>query len=126
MFGKKEIDLNLRSEPDKLIKSIGRFSLVSWSLTLIAFVVTCLAMPVVRKFLTDTFNLELKKGWSTTLYQIDFYLFTAIFIVSGLGLLLNSLRHRRRTDRYNYSLVYFVVLSALCMIGYLIFFKSIR
>ena len=125
MFGKKEINLNLRSEPDVVAKSIGRFSVASWCLALAALIVTCLAMPAVRTFLNETFAFELKKVWSKTLYNIDFYLFVAIFLLSGLGVLLNALRHRRRTDHYNPSLVYFMVLSALCIIGYLIYFKNI-
>jgi uncharacterized membrane protein len=125
MFGKKEINLNLRSEPDMVAKSIGRFSVASWYLALTALIVTCLAMPAVRTFLNETFAFELKKSWSTLLYNIDFYLLVAIFLLSGLGVLLNTLRHRRRTDRYNPTLIYFMVLSALCIIGYLAFFKSI-
>lgn len=125
MFGKKEINLNLRSEPDLVSKSIGRFSVVCWCLIFAALIVTSLAMPAVRTLLNDNFALGLSKGWSKTLFNIDFYLLAATFLVSGFGLLLNSLRHRRRTDSYNTSLIYFMVLSALCIIGYLIFFKSI-
>ena len=50
MFGKKEINLNLRSEPDGVAKSIGRFSVVSWCLALTALIVTCLAMPCGSNF----------------------------------------------------------------------------
>jgi hypothetical protein len=125
MFGKKEINLNLRSNPDRVAKSIGRFSVASWCLALAALVVTCLAMPAVRIFLNTTFAFGLQKSWSTILYHIDFYLFIAIFVISGLGVLLNALRHRRRTDHYNPTLIYFMVFSALCIIGYLVFFQSI-
>ena len=125
MVGKKDIDLNLRSKSDIINKSIAVSPSVCWYLTLGALIVAVLAMPVVRNFLNVSFALNLKKGWSKTLYPIDFSLLVAVLLVSGIGLFLNSIRHRRRTDRYNTSLVYFLVLSAICIIGYLIFFKSI-
>jgi hypothetical protein len=125
MFGKKEINLDLRSEPDLITKSIAKFSVVCWYLTIGALIITCLAIPVVRNFFNVTFGLNLKSGWSKTLYHIDLYLLIAIFLISGLGLTFNSIRHRRRTDRYDATLIYFVVLSALCIIGYLLFFRAI-
>ncbi|HBE78238.1 MAG TPA: hypothetical protein DDW65_10730 [Firmicutes bacterium] len=125
MFGKKEIDLDLRSDANTVTKSIERFSTICWCLLLGAIVITALAIPVVRNFLSSTFGLKLTKSWSKLLFQIDFLFLAAILIVSGIGLFINSFRHRRRTDRYNISLIYFLVLSALCMGGYLIFFKGI-
>ncbi|HBF37169.1 MAG TPA: hypothetical protein DDW50_07595 [Firmicutes bacterium] len=125
MAQKKDIKLDLRSEPDVITKSIGKFSLICWILTFTAIVVACLAMPTVRNFLSTSFSLNLKPAWSKILYHIDFYILTVIFVISGLGLFLNSIRHRRRTDKYDPSLVYFLILSALCMIGYLIFFQKI-
>jgi predicted membrane protein len=110
---------------NKVAKSIARFSMSCWCLSLAALIVTILAMPAVRSFLNVTFALELKKGWSKILYNIDFYLLAAIFIVSGIGLFVNSLKQKRRTDHYDTSLIYFLVLSAFCIIGYLIFFRSI-
>lgn len=125
MFGKKEINLDLRSKPDFVTKSIAKFSVLCWCLTLGALIITCLAIPVVRTFLNITFSLDLTHEWSKTLYRIDFYCLAAIFLVSGLGLILNSIRHRRRTDHYDIPLIYFLIFSAVCIVGYLIFFKSI-
>jgi hypothetical protein len=125
MFGKKEINLDLRSKPDFIVKSIGKFPVVCWVLVIGAVIDTCLAMPVVRNFLNFTFSLKLTDQWSKILYHIDFYILTAVFVVSGIGLLVNSTRHRRRTDEYNTSLIYFLVLSAICMAGYLIFFRGL-
>ncbi len=125
MAQKKDIKLDLRSEPDFISKSIGKFAVVCWVLTILAVIITGLALPVVRDFIGTAFNLDLQSTWSKLLYHIDFYAFAAIFVVSGLGLYFNSIRHRRRTDKYNPSLLCFLVLSALCMIGYLIFFQRI-
>jgi hypothetical protein len=125
MGGKKDINLDLRSKPDLITKSIGKFPVICWSLTFGALIITCLAIPVVRTFLNSTFSLNLKLEWSKLLYHIDFYILAVIFLISGLGLYLNSIRNRRRTDQYNPSLIYFLVLSAVCIAGYLIFFESI-
>ena len=125
MAQKKDIKLDLRAEPDFIMKSLGKFAVVCWILTFIAIILACLAMPGIRNFLSTSFNLNLKPTWSKLLYRIDFYVLTAIFVISGLGLFLNSIRHRRRTDKYDVSLIYFLILSGLCMIGYLIFFQRI-
>jgi hypothetical protein len=125
MAGKKEINLDLRSEPDLITKSISKFSLICWCLTLGALILAGLALPTVRIFLSNVLNLSLKTNWSKILYHVDFFILAAIFIISGLGLFLNSIRHRRRTDQYDTSLVYFLILSAICIVGYLIFFNNI-
>lgn len=127
MFGKKEINLDLRSEPDLIAKSIGKFSVFCWFLVLCAIIAVFLALPVIRNFINLTFSLNLTHQWSVILYNIVFYILAAIFVISGMGLILNSIRHRRRTDQYNISLIYFLVLSAICMVGagFLIFFKGI-
>lgn len=125
MAQKKDIKLDLRSEPDFIMKSIGRFSLICWVLTIVAVVVTGLALPVVRNFISTAFNLDLSVKWSKLLYHIDFFILAAVFVVSGLGIFFNSKRHRRRTDRYDTSLLYFLILSALCIIAYLVFFQKI-
>ncbi len=125
MAQKKDIKLDLRSEPDFITKSIGKFAGLCWILTFLAIILTALALPVIRNVISTTFNLDLKPTWSKLLYHIDFYVLAAIFVVSGVGLYFNSIRHRRRTDKYDASLLYFLVLSALCMVGYLVFFQKI-
>jgi hypothetical protein len=125
MFGKKEINLDLRSKPDLVAKSIAKFSMVCWCLILGAIIITCLALPVVRNFLNITFSFDLTPQWSKSLFNIDFYLLIAIFLISGIGITLNSIRHRRRTDHYDVSLIYFLILSAIFAIGYLVFFNNL-
>ena len=125
MAQKKDIKLDLRSEPDFITKSIGKFAGLCWILTFLAIILTALALPVIRNVISTTLNLDLKPTWSKSLYHIDFYILAAIFVVSGVGLYFNSIRHRRRTDKYDVSLLYFLVLSALCMAGYLVFFQKI-
>lgn len=125
MSAKKDIKMDLRSEPDFITRAISNFAPICWFLTIGALIITALALPMVRNFINSVFSINLQTAWSKILYQIDFYFLSAIFLVSGVGLIFNSMRHRRRTDKFNTSLIYFLVLSAICMVGYLIFFKSI-
>lgn len=126
MFGKKNIDLNLRAEPDFWARSIKKFACVSWYLAGIVLLIAVFALPPVRFFINTSFDLNLKTKWSQSLLQIDFYLLLTIFIVSSVGLYINSIRHRRRNDQYNASLIYFTLLSALSIIGYIIFLKLLK
>jgi hypothetical protein len=125
MAQKKDIKLDLRAEPDFITQCIGKLAVVCWIFTFLAIIIAIVALPVVRNLMNTALNLNLKPAWSQLLYYIDFYVLAAILVSSGLGLYFNSMRHRRRTDQYNVSLVYFLVLSALCMIGYLFFFQKI-
>ncbi len=121
MFSKKEIDLNLRSEPDFWVKSITRFASVAWYLAFSSLLVAGISIPFVRTSLYINFGLKLKGQTLNIFNQVAFGLLVATFVVSVVGLIINSKRHRRRTDRYNFSLVFLAIASVLCIIGCLIF-----
>ena len=125
MARKKDIKLDLRSEPDFISKSVGVLTAVCWILTISAVIIAGLALPAVRNSISTAFKLDLKPAWSKLLYHIDFCVLAVIFVASAVGFYFNLIRRRRRTDTYNSSLICFWVLSALCMAAYYFFFQKI-
>ncbi|MGE5582136.1 MAG: hypothetical protein ACM3X9_06325 [Bacillota bacterium] len=117
-MAKKDINLSLRSEPDFWSNSIPMFALISWCLTIAALVISCLFIPEIQKVLNDSFAVVIPTSLVKFLLKFNFYLLGVDFLVSAAGVCINSLRHRRRTDKYNFSLIFLTVLSALGAVIY--------
>ena len=111
-----------RSGPDPLIKltsSIAGFSklfvyiaiVFSWVLISTAFIIDYVIKTPFKGFIDSQNNYIERDYWFSALVDFSFYMLIFVFAVCILGLLVNSLRHHRKEDTYNKSLVIFTVLS---------------
>ncbi len=109
-----------RRGPDILVKSIHYISSGCWILLLFLFLFLSFAKP------RSTFMAKISGGggaggWDKTFMLYSFYLLIFLFLLSIIGLLINTNRHKRKSDSYNISLVIF---GAMALMGIVIYIAS--
>lgn len=113
---------NRRRGPDILIKWINYSAIFSWILIFIVFIVVSIAKPPVEGFFDRQYGIKVSATWDTTLLEYAFLMMFPLLLICIIGLLINSLRHQRKTDTYNKSLIVCFILSLLGIIYYFVYF----
>lgn len=110
-----------RKGPDPVTKSISIFSGATWLLILIIFIIISYAQPKAPTMFDRNAGMIGSRSWDKSLlsYVALTLAFTAIICFSGLAI--NSIRHRRRSDYYNRSLLVFGIGSVIGIFAYFIF-----
>lgn len=114
---------NRRDGTDPLIKitnTIGNLSWVfvsvtvffSWVLVFFIYIFTQVVNDPVGIFVNGNRSFTGREA-ASKLFGFSFYALLFVFALSSIGLILNSLRHHRQTDKYNKSLIALVILSLL-------------
>ena len=124
-------DINRRSGPDLLVRLntvIGNLSwvfvsvivLFSWVLVFFMFIFNRVINDPVKGLFDQP---SMPSGWeaASRLMRISYFALFILFIISGIGLVLNSLRHNRKTDKYKASLIVLFILSLTGLIIRFIF-----
>ncbi|MDY6934314.1 MAG: hypothetical protein SVZ03_08860 [Spirochaetota bacterium] len=104
---------NRRRGPDILIKWINYIAVSCWIFIFTIFIIVSIAKPPVEGFFDRQYGIQVNNTWDRTLLEYAFYLMFPLLIICGIGLLINSTRHKRKTDTYNKTLIVCFVLSIL-------------
>ena len=102
-----------RSRPDPIMQIIHLSNGLVW-LILIAFLLTTnAAMPPVETFYDRLFGVKLREHWDFRLLQVAQWILAGLFVVSGLGIYLNTKRLKRQDDHMRVSLLITGVFSLI-------------
>jgi uncharacterized membrane protein len=113
--------VNRRRGPDTMVKAINILGGVTWFLVLTIFILVTFAKPRVETFFDRQYNVILSGKWDRTTLSVAFLLLLILVFICFMGIMINISRHKRKTDRYNKSLIWFGAISLLGMLYYLIF-----
>jgi hypothetical protein len=113
---------NRREGPDLLLKFITWISIIGWALISSVLLIIARAEPESETFFDRLLQVQVRKTWDTELLHYAFILMIFLFIISGVGLYINSKRMRRKGDKYRLSLITMAIFSAVGMVVYLITF----
>ncbi|MBN2038588.1 MAG: hypothetical protein JW864_01005 [Spirochaetes bacterium] len=111
---------NRRRGPDTLVKSINVLAGVTWFLILVVFILITFAKPRVETFFDRQYNISLGGGWDKTIISYAVILLFILVMICFIGIIININRHKRKTDKYNKSLIWFGIISLIGMIYFLI------
>lgn len=109
-----------RCGPDLWERSLGYLALIGWVVLLISFVVYGRARPQVETFFERYYQLPLRTWWDMAWVRPLLWLLVTGLAVGLTGLLINSRRHRRRTDEWRISLM---LQAGLCLAGLLVLLR---
>jgi len=111
--------VNRRKGPDSLVKAISVISGLSWLFVFIAFILASYA----KSHITSSNSMFLQADWggNPAVKKYSIFLLGVVMIICFAGILINMSRHRRKTDRYNKSLIFFGVGSLIGILVYLMF-----
>jgi len=108
-----------RRRRDPVLNLISIFGFVSWALMLPALLLIDQARPGVETFFDRWLGLTVDPYWDVATFRYAFYLMLLIMLVSGLGLLFNSLRNKRKEDGIRVNLVLIFGMSLIGVAYYL-------
>ena len=110
-----------RKGPDPYVKVISYFSGATWLLVMVILAIVSSAQPKTPTLFDRNARMMGSGTWDKSLlvYAIIALAVTAIICFTGLAI--NSIRHRRKSDIYNRSLMVFGVGSIIGIIVYFIF-----
>lgn len=100
-----------RKKPDPIMQIIHLSNGLVW-LILIAFLLTTnAAMPPVETFFDRLFDVQLREHWDFRLLRTGQWILVGLFVVSGVGIYLNTKRLKRQDDHMRVSLIITAVFS---------------
>jgi len=110
-----------RKGPDKITRIIRYMGLAAWGVMLTALALIEKARPEVEGYLGENYNVKLHTDWNLELIRYMFYLMILGFCLSIVGISVNSMRLKRRTDEYQLSILVLALISIVTICYYLFF-----
>ena len=106
-----------RSGPDLLCRAFAWLAIIAWLLFVLALVMAHYARPEMDTGLVRYWGIEVRTDWRPKLTLYLQYMLWATAALSGLSLLLNYLRSRRRNDHLHLN----IILLLLSCAGFLLY-----
>ncbi len=113
---------NRRRGPDTVVKAINWISGGSWLLIFLIFIMVSMAKPRMETMFDRFNNSPVGGAWDSSLISFAFILLLFQLGLCIFGLFLNSMRMKRKSDRYNGTLIFFTLVSFIGIIVYFISF----
>jgi hypothetical protein len=112
-----------RKGPDVLVKIISIISGITWLFILLIFIIISYARPQIETtFFNSLFKVPIENNWNKSLLPVAIIMLALLVIICFTGIAVNFFRHKRRTDRFNKSLI-FLGLGSLTGLIYLMQIK---
>lgn len=102
---------------------LSMLGVVGWFVMLVALFVIDKAKPQQLEFFfnnIDSRSRAYQIGWNDDLLYYVFALMVMGFLISIIGLYLNSMRKRRRDDSYRLYLIFLLIISSIGILYYLV------
>lgn len=114
--------LERRKGPDTLVKWVKWSGIISWILVSIALFVTLIAKPGFESYMDESFHVKLGSTWDTVLMHYVLLLLVFLFFFCMISIAVNLMRCRRKSDRFNKTLIINAVAAFIGILLYLFFF----
>jgi hypothetical protein len=105
---------NRRRGPDTLKRAINIFAGISWVLILLVFIFNLNSKPGGDSLYSKRYNVI--SGASTSLLIYANIVLVLVMIVCFIGFMINMNRHKRKSDRFSKSLIFFGIGSLIWLI----------
>ncbi len=107
-----------RRKKDWVTRLIPIFSAVGWLSVVVFIFLLERASPRTGDIFTTKTDLIMVSGINSTLLRTSLAVLILVFLVCVLGFFFNMFRHRRKSDKYNLSII---ILGLLSMVGIIVF-----
>jgi hypothetical protein len=112
--------LNRRRGPDTVKKAIGIFTGISWLLVLLALIFNTYAKPSVESLFGKRYSVTGQSSATSILSIFSNIALVLVILVCIIGFMVNLTRHKRKSDKYSVSLIFFGIVSLIWLIYNLI------
>ncbi len=107
-----------RKGPDTLVKWVRWSGIISWILVSLILFVTLIAKPSFESYMDESLHIKLQAAWDTDMMQYVLLLLVLLFIFCMISMAVNLMRCRRKSDRFNRTLI---LNAAAAFIGILLY-----
>lgn len=107
-----------RIQQDWILQWLDFSVVITWFMTLIISVNFLLAKPPWKFGIQKFWGSVVRTEWDVELLIRNLYLFTAMLLISGFSLFLNSFRMKRTGDRYRMTLIIAGIVSLVALLIY--------
>ena len=114
--------LDRRKGPDALVKWVKWSGIISWLLILLILFITLIAKPGFESYMDKSFHIKLQSDWNTDMMQYVLLLLVLLFVFCMISIGINVMRCRRRSDRFNKTLILNAAAAFIGILLYLLFF----
>lgn len=111
-----------RRGPDALVKWVKYSGIISWLLISIVLFTTFIAKPDFESYMDDSFHIRLQEDWNINMMHYVFVLLVLLFFFCMISIIINLFRYRRKSDRFNITLILNSAASLIGIILCLIYF----
>ncbi|MGE5676646.1 MAG: hypothetical protein ACM3ZR_01150 [Pseudomonadota bacterium] len=111
-----------RRGPDVLVKWVKFSGIISWMLIAIVLFVTLISKPDYESYMDDSFHIRLQNAWDVNMMQYAFLLLVMLFFFCMISIVINLMRYRRKSDRFNKTLILNAAAAFTGIILYLLIF----
>jgi hypothetical protein len=94
-----------RKGPDTLVTWVKWSGIISWVLVSIILFITLIAKPGFESYMDKSFHIKLEAAWDINLMQYVLILLVLLFLFCIISIAINLMRCRRKSDRFNKTLV---------------------
>lgn len=105
--------IDRRRRPDAVIKFVTLTSALGWIMIALCFTLIVYAKPEQTNMFYEMFKIPIREYWNYPLLNIVFILFIFLFAISMIGIIMNAMRQRRRSDRMKKSLIFQAIMSVI-------------
>ena len=113
-----------RKKQDWVVRSATVIAILGWVGAMVALLLIDRAAPTQENFLTRFLHITVFSTWNTSMLRWAFVATLASFLTCAAGIVLNAMRQRRKTDRYNKLLIVVTIISTAILAFYLINFSQ--
>ena len=110
-----------RQGPDLICRAFSGLAIAGWLLFLIAMVLAHYAKPEMDTGLVRYWGITIRDEWHPLLTAFLQYCLLAAALISGLSIVLNRLRLRRRSDHLHLNIVLLLV-SCVSLLLYVLWY----
>ena len=108
-----------RKGPDAVVRAVWWTAGISWLLFIAALIFVETARPEIETFFGRQFDISIRDYWNENALLYMFIILVLNFAVCVIGFIFNMARHRRKTDRFNKSILILGTLSLAGILWYL-------
>jgi hypothetical protein len=113
--------LDRRRGPDVLVRWVKWSGIVSWILVSLILFITLIAKPDFESYMDESFHIILQDAWDTNMMQYVLLLLVLLFSFCMISIAVNLTRCRRKSDRFNKTLILNAASALIGILLYLIF-----
>ena len=113
-----------RKRPNWIVRIVSALAALGWIGVFVALLFIDKAAPAQENFITIYLGETVIGYWKKSMLQGAFAATLSSFVICIVGLIINAVFHRRKTDRYSKLLIAVSIVSTVILVIYLINFSG--